>query len=104
MFSQWDVLESNQHPHICQERLKLIAVETQANAIAERLHKYTFEAFEQKLYSKSARESTVNSYYEKAIEAFSKNDQVNTAALYELGLKNLIDYHGRKKLCFHDSF
>ncbi len=83
------------------ERLKLMALETQANAVAEQLPKFTFEAFEQKLFSKSARENTVNSYYDKAIEAFNKNDQVNTAALYELSIKSLMAYHGKEKLDFH---
>jgi len=83
------------------ERLKLMAAETQANAIAERLPKFTFEAFEQKLFSKSARESTVNSYYDKTIEELRKNDQINTAALYELSKKSLLAYQGKEKLEFH---
>ncbi len=84
------------------ERLKLMALESQANEVAEQLPRFTFEAFEQKLFSQSARESTVNSYYEKAIEEFRKNDQVNTAALYQLSLNNLIKHHGRVKLHFHN--
>ncbi len=83
------------------ERLRLMALETQANAVAEQLTKFTHEAFEQKLFSKPARENTVNFYYNKSIEAFNNNDQVNTAAVYELSQKSLLAYHGKEKLEFH---
>ncbi len=83
------------------ERLKLMAVETQANAVAEELPRFTFEAFEQNLFSRSARESSVNAFYDQAIEGFNKNDQVNTAALYGLSKKSLLAYHGKEKLGFH---
>ena len=82
------------------ERLKLSAVENQANEVANKLVRFSFEAFERELFSNHGVDGNVNSYYLRAIEDYKNNNQLSTADLYQFSLASLLDYHGKDILPF----
>jgi integrase/recombinase XerD len=82
------------------ERLKLSAIENYANEVANKLTRFSFEAFERDLFSNYGNEGNVNSYYLRSIADYKSNNQLSTADLYQFSLASLLDYHGKDKLPF----
>jgi integrase/recombinase XerD len=82
-------------------RLQLQNLEFKANEMARRLSPFTLDKFEQQLYGIDKGNSIeVSYYYAMAINRLQQNDQIRTASSYELSLKSLQNFHGKKKLTF----
>src|SRR5690554_2089258 len=82
-------------------RLQLQNLEFKANEMARRLSPFTLDKFEQQLYGIDKGNSIeVSYYYALAINRLQQNDQIRTASSYELSLKSLQNFHGKKKLTF----
>lgn len=82
-------------------KMSLMALETQAYEIADKLPLFTFEDFERMIYNtRGSHKLNVNFYYQKAIENYKRNNQLGTASNYELSLKSLLAFHGKDDLDF----
>lgn len=82
-------------------RLKLQAIEANANEAAQKLNPFTFEGFEGLLFGGNrAKSSDVCFHYKKAIEQYEKNNQIGTASNYDLSLKSLLAFHKKETLPF----
>ena len=85
------------------QRLQLQNLELKANEMAKRLSPFTFEKFEQQLYGFDKGSSVeISYYYALAINRLNQNNQIRTASSYELSLKSLQKFHGKKQLSFFD--
>ena len=65
------------------ERLKMQALENQANKIAKQLPHFNFNDFERLFLTKN-KTYDIHFYYQKVIEQYKKNNQIGTASNYEL--------------------
>jgi len=84
-------------------RFQLQNLELKAVEMAKRLSPFTFEKLELQLYGLDKGSTIeVSYYYALAINRLNKNNQIRTAASYELSLKSLQKFHGKKKLTFFD--
>ena len=83
-------------------RRELMALEAHANEVAEQLTRFSVEAFEKKLLNRSDGEPDVVYYYNQMIEQCKRNNQIATAANYNLSLKSLLEFHEKDTLMFYD--
>ena len=85
------------------DRLALQAIDKQAEEVASALHPFLLEDFENRLFGGNGKNNnSVNSYYQKAIRNYIKNEQISTASNYDVSLKSLLNYHGKDSISFHD--
>ena len=85
------------------QRHQLQNLELKANEMAKRLSPFTLEKFEQQLYGLDKGNAIeIPYYYALAINRLNQNNQIRTASSYELSLKSLQKFHGKKKLTFFD--
>lgn len=84
-------------------RLKLQVIENNAQVIASKLQRFSFEKFERLLFSTgNGDENDVCFYYKQVIDNYKRNKQINTASNYDLSLKSLLAFHGKASLSFYD--
>jgi integrase/recombinase XerD len=83
-------------------RRELIALETHANQVAEKLNRFSIEAFERKMLNRPAGDQDVAYYYLQVIDNLKRNNQISTADSYELSLKSLLEFHDKEHLMFYD--
>lgn len=82
-------------------KMSLMALEAQAYEIADKLPVFTFEDFERIIFNtRGSHKINVNFYYQKAIENYKRNNQLGTASNYELSLKSLLAFYGKRELNF----
>src|SRR5690606_17630875 len=80
------------------QRLQLQNLEVKANEMAKRLSPFTFEKFEHQLYGIDKGSSVeIAYYYALTIKRLNQNNQIRTSSSYELSLKSLQKFHGKKK-------
>lgn len=87
-------------------RKKLIAIESKAINVAEKLNPFTFDEFERKLYRKEGAGMSIDYHYQLKIDELNKREQVSTSSSYELSRKSIISFVGSEnkfqKLTFND--
>ncbi len=83
-------------------RRELVALEAHANNVADRLTRFSIEAFERKMLNRPGADQDVAYYYKQVIEKLKRNNQISTANSYELSLKTLLEFHTKKQLMFYD--
>jgi len=84
-------------------RLLLTTIQANAEKAAASLPYFTFEGFENAMFSGGIKvEKDVSFYYLQAIETYKKNKQHSTAENYSSSLKSLLEFNKRKNLNFKD--
>ncbi len=94
------VWETNKPKKEFRERqLKLQSIQGSANDIAKSLKPFSFVKFERiYLDTQYKDKNDIGFYYEQAMKVFHENNQVGTAANYDLSLKSLLKFHGKPSL------
>lgn len=83
-------------------RFKLQVIENKAQEIASKLQRFTFERFEQLLFSSNKDIAhDVCFYFKQAIDQYKRNKQIGTASNYDLSLKSLLAFHKKESLSFY---
>jgi integrase/recombinase XerD len=81
--------------------LELKAIEAKAYEAAKKLPVFNFEDFERLFIGASSTgNNDVIFYYQKAIQAYFKNNQIKTAQSYELSLKSIQSFDKKQPLNF----
>ncbi len=83
-------------------RRELVALEAMANEVADKLTRFSIEAFEKKMFNRSDGDQDVVYYYNQMIDKLKRNNQIATAANYDLSLKTLLEFHKKDQLMFYD--
>lgn len=82
-----------------ESQLKLQSIQGNASEIAQSLKPFSFITFERIYFDTQFKnKNDIGYYYEQAIKVFNENNQVGTAANYDLSLKSLLKFHGKPSL------
>jgi site-specific recombinase XerD len=84
-----------------EDQIKLQAILSKANAVASSLEIFTTSEFENLLNSnKNINKKEISFYYSQYINKLKENNQISTASNYELSLKSLQSFCGKKEIPF----
>jgi integrase/recombinase XerD len=72
------------------------ALESRAIKVIEKLHNFTFEAFEKNFLSKNSLEDDVYSYFERYIDKLTKEGRASSASNYQCSLNSIKEFHSKK--------
>jgi integrase len=84
-------------------RLRLQALDSKANEVAEKIIPFDFEKFEKSFFRESATSGDAVYFYKQAIDSMISNHQYGTTSSYELSLKSFQDFitdTTGKRVCF----
>lgn len=100
---EFDLIWNVEKPRGDKKDIKILlkGLETSTYELADSLDEFTFEDFELLIYSNKVQvKSTVNEYYNLAIESYKHNNKYTTATSYEYSLRSLVLFAGTETLYF----
>ncbi len=78
-------------------KFKILEIEKKANDIIDLIPSFSFDAFERKMFKATGDADNVIYYYTQYIEQLRHEKRISTASNYDLSLKSILSFAGRKK-------